>query len=554
MNVTELKLKEAYKKFYEYKQWDKMVGCAVNLYEMNPKKNYPFLQALRKRITQDKGIHKQEKMDMLERTYLATAYDIFDDFMIALEWHRPVREKFWSPRREKLLPVCQALQDLEDDKLDELLLSLPPRVGKTSIIMFFLLWVMGRNSERSNLYSSYTDTVVNVFYRGLNEILGDSANYQYNKIFPEAKLVETNSKEHTLNLDRKKRYASFTGRSIDGTLNGACDCSGYLIGDDLISGIEEALNKDRLMTAWFKVENNLLPRAVGEKVKHLWIGTRWATTDPIGMRLDLLENEPKFAKVRWRNIVVPALDEDGKSNFDYYFGVGFSTQTYEQRRASFEKNNDMPSWEAQYMGNPVDRQGNVFEPGDLRYFNGELPPDIDPDEKFMTVDPAWGGGDFVASPVCYRYGEDIYVVDVVYTNEGKEVSQPLVVSKAIEWDIGNIKIEGTKMTASYGEKVEELIRKRGKRILVQSNTSHFTGNGKEQRIFETAPDIREHFLFLSAGKRSKAYEKYMENVFSFSMLGKNKNDDAPDSLAMASMKVFRGSQKVVIVSRKSLGF
>lgn len=477
--------------------------------------------------------------DLYNRSMLFEAPHDFDFFMRAIERNRPAKEQFWLPRRSKLLPVARSLQDMEFGNLDELFLSCPPRVGKSTIILMFLLWVMGRNSERSNLYCSYTDSVVGVLYNGILEVLNDTTTYAYFDVFPSAKVVSTNAKDLLINIDRKKRYASFTGRSLYGTLNGACDCNGYLIGDDLISGIEEAMSKQRLEAAWSKVDNNLLPRAK-ETAKVLWIGTRWSLTDPQGKRIDLLENDEKYKNRKWRVVNTPALDEHDQSNFEYKYGVGFSTDYYIQRRASFERNSDMASWLAQYQGEPIEREGSVFDPDDLRFFNGVLP-DGTPDRIFMAVDPAWGGGDYVAAPVCVQFGDDIYVVDVVYSNDDKKITQPLIVKAVEKYNVAAVKVEGTKMTASYGEDIDNMLREHGKRVNMVINTSHFTGNGKRQRIFDKAPDIRERMIFLSDGRRNKDYSKFMQNVYSFTVTGKAaKNDDAADSLAMSIDFAFNG--------------
>lgn len=477
--------------------------------------------------------------EIYRKTLLLAAPHDFDSFMMYIEIDRPPEQRFWMPRRRKLLHICRALQDLEDDKQDELFLSQAPRTGKTTEIDFFMSWIIGRNSERSNLYSSFTDSVCNAFYSGLMEILTDTVTYKYYDVFPTAKLVHTNAKDLLINMDRKKRYASFTGRSLYGTLNGACDCNGYLIADDLIGGIEEAMNKDRLNNAWAKVDNNLLPRAK-EGAKILWIGTRWSLIDPIGKRIDLLENDPKYASRRYKIINTPALNENDESNFEYDYGVGFSTEYYQQRRASFERNSDMASWFAQYQGVPIERDGSVFDPNDMRFYNGVLP-DADPDRVFMAVDPAWGGGDFVAAPVCAQFGDDIYVVDVVYSNENKKITQPMIAKAVEKYNVAAMKVEGTKMTASYGEDVDSMLRDKGKCINMVINTSHFMGNGKRQRIFDKAPDIRERMLFLADGHRSKEYSAFMQSVFSFTVTGKAaKNDDAADSLAMAIDFAFNG--------------
>lgn len=418
----------------------------------------------------------------------------------------------------------------------------------TATINMFVIWVILRNSERSNLYSSFTSLPVDTFYEGLLEILKDPATYDLSSIFPARSVVGTNAKETTLDIDRRKKYHSFTGRPIGGSLNGSCDCNGYIIGDDLCSGIEEAMSKERMASLWYKVENNFITRAK-ENCKRLWIGTRWSMVDPQGIRLDLLRNEPKYANVRWRYINTPALDENDQSNFDYQFGVGFSTEYYQMRRASFERNNDMASWLAQYQGEPIERDGSVFNPDDLRYYNGTLP-DADPDRVFMAVDPAWGGGDFVSAPIIYQYGDDLFVADVVYNNGDKRITQPLLVQKAIEHNVQAIFIEATRTTASYTQEVDALLASMGHRVNLQSTTKHYTGTGKEQRIFDRAPEIREMMVFLESGKRHKEYEMFMQNLFSFSIARKNKNDDAPDSCAIAlSMAIFGGTNKVQVIKR-----
>lgn len=520
-------LYEAYNTFMKHELYEKAFECITHLY--NKWDNYSLLCDFRRAIT-----GSAENRELLKRAYLLSAADHFDDFMIYIEWNRPLKEKYWLPRRSKLLEVCNALQDLEDGQLDELFLSMPPRVGKTTLIMMFLVWIMLRNSERSNLYCSYTDSVVKVLYSGILELLCDKDTYLWQDVFPGSSIANTDAKDLLINLDRKKRYASFTGRSLYGTLNGACDCNGYAIADDLISGIEEAMNKDRLNAAWLKVDNNFIPRAK-QSAKFLWIGTRWSLSDPIERRMDILKNESKYEGHRYKIVNVPALNENDESNFDYACGVGFDTTIFQQRRASFERNNDMASWLAQYMGTPIERDGAVFAPDDMRYYNGELPGE-DPDRIFMVVDPAWGGGDYAAATINYQFGNDIFVHDVIYNNGEKNITQPEIARRAIANKVSAIYVEGTKMTSSYGEGVDAILKEKGYSVNLQTSTKHFTGTGKEQRIFDKAPEIRSLMIFRN--KRGKEYEQFMQNVFSFTINGKNKHDDAPDVCAMTVSYAF----------------
>lgn len=476
---------------------------------------------------------EQNSMKMFElnkRSLLFDAQYDLDAYLMYLEFNRKPQERFYLPRRRIMKRVADAMQRLVDGELDELFLSMPPRVGKTTMLMMFVTWLVGRDSEKSNLYSAYSDVITSAFYNGCLEIINDPMTYLWHDIFPAAKVVSTNAKDETFNIDRKKRYPSLTCRSLYGTLNGACDCNGLLLSDDLIGGIEEALNKDRLVSAWSKVDNNLLPRAK-ETAKVLWCGTRWSMVDPAGVRMDLLLNDERFRSRKFEIINLPALDEHEHSNFHYLYGVGFSDEYYIQRRASFERNNDMASWLAQYMGEPIERSGALFEPQDMRFYNGVLPDD-EPVRVFMAVDPAFGGGDFTASPVCYQYADGaIYVTDVVYSDGDKRITQPLIVKKVLEHNVKAVQIEANKSTASYKEEVEELLKKQGVRVNITTKMAP-NNVSKEMRIFDKAPEIRE-FYFLEEGKRSKEYSQFMQNVYSFKLTGRNKHDDSVDSLAQA---------------------
>lgn len=469
--------------------------------------------------------------DLYERALLFDApYDL-DAYLLYLELDRKPEERFYQPRRRVLKQVVDAMQDLIDGKIDELFISCPPRIGKTTLLLFVVTWVIGRNSEASNLYSAYSDTITRAFYDGVLEVLTDPVTYRWSQVFPESCLASTNAADETIDIDRKKRYHSLTCRSLYGTLNGACDCSGMLICDDLIGSIEEALNKDRLKNTWDKVDNNLLTRAK-ESARTLWVGTRWSLVDPAGMRMELIQNDANFVGHKYKIINLPAMDENDESNFDYDYGVGYSTQKYRERRASFERNGDMASWNAQYMGEPIERDGALFNPMDFEYYNGILPSDC-VDRVFIPVDPAYGGGDYVAAPCCVQIGRKLYVPDVVFDNKDKRVTQPKVINMAEREGVTSMRVEGTKSQIAYKEGLQEEVKKRGLQISITSKATAGRGAlSKNERIMAAAPDIRETYVFLEPGHRSREYEQFMQNVFSFTIVGKVKHDDAPDSLQM----------------------
>lgn len=185
----------------------------------------------------------------------------------------------------------------------------------------------------------------------------------------------------------------------------------------------------------------------------------------------------------------------------------------------------------------------------MRFYNGTLPEGL-PDRIFMAVDPAWGGGDYVAAPVCYQYGDDIYVHDVVYSNADKKYTQPMIAGKIIEHSIQDTEIEANRVTATYKTGVEAALSDKGYKANIRTRTTKMTIDGKAGRIFSSAPDIRDRMLFRDTGCRTKEYSMFMNNVFSFKVEGKNKHDDAPDSLCMAiNMAFLRNKVKTVVMDK-----
>ena len=475
---------------------------------------------------------------------------LFESFLLYMEKNRPSEEKFYEPRVNPLKQVVDAIQDLADDLLDELFINMPSRVGKTQLVKFAYVWWGSRNTELSNLYTAYSDKITSAFYTGCIELMTDPT-YTYAEIFPNNKIVKTNGDDEIIDLNRVKTYPTFTCRSIYGTLNGSCDCNGLGIADDLFSGIEEAVSVDRQVTVWGRFDNNFMKR-LKKKAKLINMGTRWALGDCQGRRRSLLENNSEFKNRRYRVVSIPALNENDESNFDYPYDVGYSTEDYRMMRASFEENDDMASWYAQDMQDPIERQGALFTSDTMKFFNPECDmPEREPDRIFMAVDEAFGGGDFVSGPICYQFDDTYYVPDVVFDNGDKKVTQPLLVDAIIKHKIQAVQFEETKTTMDYREKVEEMLKEKGYRT--NSYGKAAPGNlGKRTRIFDKAPEIREMY-FVDADHRTKQYQKFISNLYTFKMEGKVKHDDGPDSMAQLCTMKLGDVASVQIMSRRELG-
>lgn len=481
----------------------------------------------------------EEKYTLVDEYYkilLIEAHYRFESFMLYMEKNRPVEERFYQPRINPLRQVAQLIQDLYDDVLDEGMVFCPGRIGKTQIVKMGNLWFGSNRPERSNLYSAYSDKITGGYYDGIIEMITDPT-YTYAEIYPnivEKKLV-TDGKDLTVDLIRKKTYPTFTMRSIYGTLNGACDCDGLGVYDDLFSGIDEALSEDRQKTVWGKFDNNFMPRIKPGKAKLLGIGTRWAKKDVQGRRLDLLQNDPEYKGIRHREVIIPALNENGESNFDYPYHLGYTTLDYKRRMASFENNDDMASWFAQYQQEPIERKGQMFNVDIMNFFNPAELEGIRPDRIFAANDPAYGGGDFVSMPICYEIDGEHYITDVVYNDGDKEITIPEVTSRMerhldkFNNKTAEVHFEETKTTSAYRTDCEKIWEKDGYPI----NTSHDPADNqtaKMDRIKNHAPDIRKlHFVDMKY--QTKEYRKYFQNILSATFEGKMKHDDGIDSTA-----------------------
>jgi predicted phage terminase large subunit-like protein len=473
--------------------------------------------------------------DIAKKTALVLAPDYFHYYLLYVEWNRVPEKKFYPPRMKALRVVVDDLQDLADGVIKLLTVSLPPRIGKSTLGIFFLTWLMGRYPDMANLMSGHSDTLTKGFYKEVLSILLDEE-YLWGDVFPNTKIAATSAEDESICLNKQRRFPTLTCRASEGTLTGAVEVAKLLYVDDIIKDLEEALSPQRLQNKYNAYLNQLKDRKK-DGAMELHIGTRWAVTDVIGKLKEQYADDPT---VRFR--VVPALDENGESNFDYPYGLGFSTAYYEDMKASI----DPAEWNAKYMGDPQPREGLLFPMAELNFYDGTLPegnPDV-----VAVCDVAFGGGDSLSSPIIYWYGDTGYVHEWIFHKGAKDVTIPLVVSAYHRNRIIKARFEANAGGDVYADKVREQLAEIGDRPYIFSKRAD-TKMGKMARIQRDAPDIKKMLYFRNDKKRGKDYEAAMNELMRYTIIATKQHDDAPDSLSMAITEHTSGSAAVKIFKR-----
>ena len=494
---------------------------------------------LEKLIPMITDIGNMRKMFSLHREVVfAGARDSFHLCLLAAEWNRDPEKKFYAPRRKVLREVVEALQDLEDGKLDLAAISLPPGAGKTTLAIFYLCWIAGRHPEEPTLTGSHSNSFVRGVYDECLRIFDPNGEYLWYEVFPETQVVNTNAKDCRIDLGKRKRFETLEFTSIGTGNAGLYRAMHLLYCDDLVSGIEVALNKERLDKLWETYTTDLRQRKIGDHCGELHIATRWSVHDVIG-RLEAMYGDSPRA----RFIVIPAMDENDESNFDYAYGVGFNTQFYRQQRDIM----DDASWRALYMNQPIERDGLLYQEDELRrYF--ELPAG-DPDAIIGVCDTKDKGTDYAVQPIAYVYGQDYYIEDCICDNGLPEIVDARLADILIRHKVNQCRFESNSAGGRVAEKVQQMVKDKGG---ITHITTKYTTANKETKIIVNSAWIKEHCLFRdeTTYKRNSEYGKFISMLCSYTMAGKNKNDDVPDAMAMlAEYAQSFGASKVEVFQR-----
>lgn len=452
--------------------------------------------------------------------FLAQEHKDFDSYLLYVEKNRDPEDRYYQPRRNKIYWLVQKMQRLIDDELDILSISMPPGTGKTTLGEFFISFVMGHYPNTPNLMSSHSGFMTRMFYDAVLNII-TSNEYCWSDVFQDIVFEGNNAKEETINLGRWQPFKTLTCRPIRGSLTGVTRCEGFLYVDDLVSGIEEALSIDRLDKLYGEYTTDLKSRKK-KKAKEIHIATRWSVHDVIGRLERMYEGNP-----RAEFIAVPDIDpQTGKSNFDYDYDVGFDEKYFHDMEMSM----DDVSYRCLYKSDPIEREGILYHPTELQRYIGGLP-DREPDSILAICDTKDTGTDYNFLGVFYQYGDRYYLEDLVFKNIDPGTLDELNSDMLVKHHVQQAQFESNKEGSRTANEVERLVKAKGGRCHI---TKKYTTQNKETKIIVNSSWVKEHVIFkdITEYEPKSDYGVMMSFLCSYTQLGKNKHDDAPDTLAM----------------------
>lgn len=456
---------------------------------------------------------------------------VLDSYFRYLEKNREPKERFYMPKRKHLrkLGLIDALQDMLEDKLDILSISMPPGTQKTTLEKFFESGVIGWFPADFSLFYSHSSDITRMFYDGCLDIV-TSDEYTWNEIFPDLQVTSTNAKMEQFNIGKYKPFPNLQCTSVGSKNAGKVRCNKFLLCDDLIGGIEEALNKNRLDSLWNVYSVDAKQRKL-DGCKEIHIATRWSVHDVIGRLQRIYDGNS-----RCRFIAVPDIDpETGLSNFDYEF-MGFSVEFFNDQALSM----DEISYRCLYKNEPIEREGLLYHEEDIRRYL-ELPL-REPDAIIGICDTKAKGTDFFVLPVMYQYDDDYYMVDCL-CNDSSDfgVQYQRMANMIVNHNMQQCEFESNTGGDRVAFEVEKLVKEMGGRCNI---TTKPTETNKETKIIVNSDWIKKHVIFRDKEMYTPKddYGVFMSWLLAYSVVGKNPHDDVPDALAIFALYATRGAR------------
>lgn len=428
---------------------------------------------------------------------------------------------FYKRDRKYLVDLCNDLQAFyESDEYDALIINEPPRHGKSRTASLLVEWILGKNQDEKIMTGSYNETLSTMFSKnvrnGIMETKADPMKPVYSDVFPNVRIKRGDGAMNLWSLEGG--YNNYLATSPGGTATGFG--ASLLVVDDLIKSYEEACNEATKEKHWEWFTNTMLSR-LEEGGKIIIIMTRWASDDLAGKALEELPE----SGYKIKHIKMKALQDDGTMLCEEVL----SRKSFEAKKKVMGE--DVVS--ANYQQEPIDLKGRLYTL--FKTYDGELP-----QFKYIKnyTDTADTGNDYLCS---INYGvtfqNEAYILNVLYTKEGMEVTEPAQAKMMFEDEVNIADIESNNGGRSYSRNVERIMRERYKTNKTVFRPFHQSKN-KAARILSNSTWVMEHIYFPHNWKHR--FPEYYEAMMKYQKEGKNKHDDAPDATTGIAEKINKG--------------
>ena len=425
--------------------------------------------------------------------------------------------------------LCKIIMRIFKGELKRVLIRMPPRYGKTEIMVKnFIAAGLAINPASKFIHLSYSaDLALDNSEHVRNMITSDA----YQEVFPYVQLDKASTaKKKWYTTDGGGVYATSTGGQITGFGAGAVDeyseadieamCAdavgvpfaGAIVIDDPLKADDASSDvvRERINE---RFETTIRSRTNSRNTPIVVIGQALHENDLIGYLKALEPDE-------WELITLPALyHEDGEEKA--LWPNKHSIEDLHRLRKSNEY-----VFETQYQQNPTPKEGVVFPRGELNYYDIADIKDKKPDGVVMVCDIADEGADCLCAPVGFLYGEKVYIVDVVFTPDPVEITQPIVAGMIDKYKPDRTLFESNNGGKQYAQRVNDMITHR-----VKCKWKPTTKN-KHTRILMKSGAVKENFYFRNDAETSEEYKRFLHELWVYTKDGKSKHDDSPDGVTM----------------------
>lgn len=421
---------------------------------------------------------------------------------------------FYRSDRQYLVELCGEMQDFYQSDDDILIVNEPPRHGKSRTASMLAQWVFGQNPREKVMTGSYNETLSTTFSKavrnGISTVKADEKVIVYSDIFPQVRIQRGDGAMNLWSLEGG--YNSYLATSPTGTATGFG--ATLLIIDDLIKNAEEASNENTLEKHWEWFTNTMLSR-LEEGGKIIIIMTRWATGDLAGRALEHFKEERK----KVRHLTMKALQDDGTMLCEEIL----SRASYDMKvRAMGE---DIAS--ANYQQIPIDIKGKLYS--SFKTYE-RLPEDQHGEPLWSGIyaycDSADEGDDYLCNIIWGVYAKEAYVLDVLYTKQPMEITEPATAQALFAFKVNKSRIESNNGGRAFARNIKRILDTELKSNRTDVSWFHQSKN-KTARIVSNATWVMQHIYF-PVNWRDR-WPDYYKAMTSYQREGKNAHDDAPDA-------------------------